>query len=121
MSQGSHYDSSQDLLCQYPEFNYGMRREHRVYILELRDSEPVWVGCRVTLIFQDEMHECVEYYEGKLIGMCEQRKNTAWFVFKDGGTKKLHLVEVRNGMIKWPLWRKILSYLYSFPAYVNAV
>ena len=119
-TQSSCYGSSQNLLSQYPKFNYGVMRRHRVYILEAVDSGQVWIRSDVTLISQDEISEGIEAYRGRLISMCEQRKNTAWFVFKDDKTKKLHLVEVRNGMIKYPLWRRVITYLRSLHAYVHA-
>jgi hypothetical protein len=123
-SQAAYAMSSQNLLSRYPvpglDSNDGMMMGDRVvHLIESLDSGPVWVGSQVTVTARDDISECARYHEGRLISMCERRRNVTWFVFKDRETKRLHFVEVRNQMVRWPPWHRALSYLHGLCAYLH--
>jgi hypothetical protein len=94
-------------------------KEGKVCLIKSIDDGPVWIGSEVVVMSGDGILEHVEYHEGRLISMCERRKYSAWFVFKDGRTKKLYLVEIRNGMVNWPLWQRLITYIRSLRAYIH--
>jgi hypothetical protein len=91
-----------------------------VYYIKSLNGKLVWVGSKVTVLDGDA-RGYAEYSGGRLITMCERRKDAVWFVFKDDEMGELHFVEIKNEMVKWPIWYKLLSCIDSFQAYIHHI
>jgi hypothetical protein len=121
-SQHTCSTSSQNLSGQYPRSNFDEIRGNRVCHIESVDGKLVWVGSEVAVLAGDDESGYTELLRGRLISMCDRRKNVAWFVLKDSsGTRDLHFVTVKNQMVKWPLRYKLLTYLDSLRAYIHHI
>lgn len=113
---------SRNLSGQYPRSSFDEIRGNRVCHIESVDGKLVWVGSEVAVWAGDDESGYTELLRGRLISMCDRRKNVAWFVLKDSsGTRKLHFVEVKNQMVKWPLRYKLLTYLDSLRTYIHHI
>jgi hypothetical protein len=118
-SQFAYGASSQNLLGQHPRSDRNVIGKRNTYTVESIDSGQVWIGSQVTVTRQSEESACKEFYWGRLICMCERRKDVTWFVFKDKRTAKFHFIMVKNDMVKWPLWHRFIFYLQSLCAYMR--
>jgi hypothetical protein len=111
--------SPQNLFNRYPGSGFSEIRGNWVCRVESINGRLVWIGSEVAVLVSDDESGYTEYLRGRLISMCDRRKNVAWFVIKDSDTGNLHFAEVKNQMVKWPFWYKLLSYIDSLRTYIH--
>jgi hypothetical protein len=82
-------------------------------------SDGVWVGDSVIVATHGRMETRRSLQYGRLDGLYKQREHTALFVFEESRMKKLGVVQVRNGMVKWPACYKFVRFLHNICSYLH--
>jgi hypothetical protein len=88
-------------------------------VLDGVSSDRVWVGDSVIVATCGRMETRRSLWYGRLDGLYKQREHTALFVFEELRTKKLSVVQVRNGMVKWPAHYKFVHFLRNVCSYLR--